>query len=229
VPKMLIVDDDLESSRELKLAMEHDGWLVELCATGLDALQLLKNFKYDFILLDWNLPDTPGPKICKEFRDNGGQTPIIFLTGRQAIEDIEHGLDSGGDDYLTKPFSVRELLARIRTVKRRPAQIADGKLLLGEVEFDPRLRLLKHDDATVQLSPTESGLLETLCRNPSNFFSSNALFSAVWPSESDSSEEIVRTHMKVLRRKLKLLNEHELIQTIRGSGYLIKAEDVKTL
>jgi len=226
---MLIVDDDLEMSGQLKLAMEQDGWLVELCATGSDAQQLLNNFKYDFILLDWNLPDKPGDRICKEFRDKGGQTPIIFLTGRQAIQDIEHGLDSGGDDYLTKPFSVRELQARIRTVKRRPAQIKAGKLLVGNVEFDPRLRLIRRGDENVQLSPTESGLLETLCSNPNNFFSSVALFKAVWPSESDTSEEIVRTHMKVLRRKLKLLSEQELIQTVRGSGYLIRMEDVKAL
>jgi len=226
---MLIVDDDLETSRELKLAIEPHGWLVELCATGSDAQQLLQNFNYDFILLDWNLPDLTGPQVCKQFRNGGGETPIIFLTGRQAVEDIEHGLDAGGDDYLTKPFEVRELLARIRTVKRRPPQIKHGKLVLRQLEFDPQLRLVKCGGENVQLSPTESSLLETICRKPNNFFSSTALFKAVWPSETESSEEIVRTHMKVLRRKLKLLTEDELIQTVRGSGYLIRAEDVQTL
>lgn len=226
---MLIVDDDVASSSELKVAIEQDGWNVELCALGKDARQLLENFQYDFILLDWNLPDSTGPEICRHFREAGGHTPIIFLTGRQAVEDIEHGLDVGGDDYLTKPFNVRELMARIRTVKRRPSQIKRGKLILRGVEFDPQLRLIRCGDSSVQLSPTESGLLETICSSPNNFFSSGALFSAVWPSHTDSSEDIVRTHMKVLRRKLKLLTDHELIQTVRGSGYLIRAEDVQAL
>jgi len=227
VPKMLIVDDELEYTSLLKSSLEPEGWLVELCWSGKDAQQLLKNFNYDFILLDWNLPDMTGPELCKKFRDCGGLTPIIFLTGRQAIEDIEHGLNSGGDDYLTKPFDVRELLARIRTVKRRPLQIDRTKLRLKQLEFDPQLRVVSRDGERVQLSPTESGLLETLCRKPSYFFSSSALFEAVWPSDTDSSDEIVRTHMKVLRRKLKLLTEDELIQTVRGSGYLIRAEDVQ--
>jgi two-component system OmpR family response regulator len=181
---MLIVDDDIEASQELKLSIEPEGWLVELCATGLDAEQLLKNFEYDFILLDWNLPDTTGPKICKQFRNNGGMTPIIFLTGRQEIEDIEHGLNSGGDDYLKKPFSVRELLARINAVQRRPVQIKQPKLRLKQVEFDPRLRVLTRDGENVQLSPTESRLLEVMCTHPNSFFSSSALFKAVWPSET---------------------------------------------
>lgn len=224
---MLIIDDDLESSRQLKSAIEPEGWLVELCGSGLDAQQLLQNFNYDFILLDWQLPDISGPQICKQFRENGGLTPIIFLTGRQAIEDIEHGLNSGGDDYLTKPFNVRELLARIRTVSRRPIQIHQTKLRLKQLEFDPRLRVISRDGENVQLSPTESSMLETLCRKPNTFFSSTELFKAVWPSESESSEEIVRTHMKVLRRKLKLLTQDDLIQTVRGSGYLVKAEDVQ--
>ncbi len=229
MPKMLIVDDDREASRELKTAMEPHGWQVELCDTGRDAMQLLRNFQYDFILLDWNLPDTTGPEICTQFRKNGGVTPIIFLTGRQEIESIEHGLDCGGDDYMTKPFIVRELLARIRSVKRRPAQVKEGKLTLGrQLNFDPKLRTVKCGDESVQLSPTESGLLETICRQPNSYFSAADLFEAVWPSETDSTEDIVRTHMKVLRRKLKLLIDTELIETVRGSGYLIRAENVQT-
>src|ERR1700677_2184336 len=127
---------------ELKEAMQPHGWLVEVCGAGFDALQLLQNFKYDFILLDWNLPDLSGPEICQKFRNSGGMTPIIFLTGRHGVANIEEALDSGGDDYLTKPFDVRELLARIRTVKRRPQQVTQGKLRLQEMQFDPMLRVI---------------------------------------------------------------------------------------
>jgi len=227
VSKMLIVDDDLEGSRALVEAMASHGWLVELCGLGMDALQLLNNFTYDFILLDWNLPDINGPEVCRKFRESGGDTPIIFLTGMHGVDNVEHGLDSGGDDYLTKPFEVRELLARIRTVKRRPPNVKQGKLILRDVQFDPMLRLISCGTEQVQLSPTESAMLEVLCRSPNTFFSSAALFKAVWPSETESSEEIVRTHMKVLRRKLKLLMTAELINTQRGSGYFIGVEDVK--
>jgi len=223
---MLIVDDDLASANELKLAMQPHGWLVEVCCAGLDALQLLQNFKYDFILLDWNLPDLAGPAICQKFRDAGGQTPIIFLTGRHGVANVEEALDSGGDDYLTKPFDVRELLARIRTVKRRPQQVTQGKLRLRDLQFDPMLRVISNGVEQVQLSPTESAMLEALCRSPNTYFSSASLFKAVWPSETESSEEIVRTHMKVLRRKIKLLTSVELINTQRGSGYVINADDV---
>lgn len=225
--KILIVDDDLETGEWLKQSLEPEGWAAELCESGLDALQLLKNFHYDFILLDWNLPDISGIEVCRRFRDTGGITPIIFLTARQALEDIERGLDSGGDDYLTKPFKIRELLARIRTVKRRPPQIDAGKLVLRELRFDPLLRVVSKGEDRVQLSPTESAMLEALCRKPNVFFSSAELFNAVWPSSAESSEDAVRTHMKVLRRKLNLLTPSEIIKTQRGSGYFISADDVK--
>jgi DNA-binding response OmpR family regulator len=225
--KLLIVDDDLAAAMELKEAMQPHGWLVEVCGAGFDALQLLQNFKYDFILLDWNLPDLSGPEICQKFRDAGGMTPIIFLTGRHGIANIEEALDSGGDDYLTKPFDVRELLARIRTIKRRPQQVTSGKLRLRDLQFDPMLRVLSNGAEQVQLSPTENAMLEALCRSPNTYFPSAALFKAVWPSETESSDEIVRTHMKVLRRKIKLLTSVELISTQRGSGYVINADDVK--
>jgi DNA-binding response OmpR family regulator len=114
MPKLLLVEDDTDLSTHLSDLLESHGWQVEKADNGADGLMLLRNFKYDFALLDWNLPELSGIEICRKFRADGGDTPVIFLTSKGEIEDKECGLDAGGDDYLTKPFDVRELLARMR-------------------------------------------------------------------------------------------------------------------
>jgi DNA-binding response OmpR family regulator len=226
--KLLLVDDDVDYTTKLKEAMAPLGWSVELAHTGSDAIQFLSHFKYDFVLLDWNLPDITGIEVCKRYRAAGGTAYIIFLTGRDGIEDKLAGLDSGGDDYLTKPFDDRELHARINSIQRRHTPQKRGKYWIGDVEFDPQLRTITRQDEQITLSPIESGLLEHLCRNPDMYFPSAALFEAVWPSEVESSDEAVRTHMLVLRRKLGLVTSQELIKTVRRAGYYIESKDIKS-
>jgi DNA-binding response OmpR family regulator len=225
--KLLLVDDDVDYTTKLKEAMAPSGWSVELAHTGSDAIQHLENFQYDFVLLDWNLPDISGIEVCKRFRAAGGTAHIIFLTGRADIEDKLAGLDSGGDDYLTKPFDDRELLSRIRAIQRRETPSKRGKYLICDVEFDPRLRTVSKGDQQVTLSPIESGLLEHLCKKPDTYHPSAALFEAVWPPDVESSEEAVRTHMLVLRRKLGLITSQELIKTVRRAGYYIESKDIR--
>jgi len=198
------------------------GWIVEIANNGGDALQLLNNFKYDFILLDWNLPDISGVQICRQFREQGGTTPIILLTGRHSIEDKESGLDSGGDDYLTKPFDVRELLARMRTIQRRPARFVLSELSINGVVLNLKLRCVSCGEKTTKLSAIECNLMEFLFRNSNEYFSSAKLFTSVWPSDTDSSDETVKVHMSVLRRKLALIGAEELIKTERKLGYIIE-------
>jgi len=224
VAKILIVDDDIEYSKTLCGLLEPHGWIAEAASTGHDATQLLENFSYDFILLDWNLPDMTGLAICKKYRASGGKSPIIFLTGRDGVEDKEAGLDAGGDDYLTKPFDVRELLARIRSVQRRQTLSVSQKFVLNGIEFDPKMRSLKAVGELVTLSPTESALLEFLFRHPNKLHSSARLFEAVWPSESDSSGETVRVHMRILRKKLSIVGGDAIIKTVRPSGYVIEID-----
>ena len=176
--KLLLVDDDVDYTTKLKEAMAPLGWSVEVAHSGNDALQHLNNFQYDFVLLDWNLPDIPGIEICKRFRAAGGTAHIIFLTGRGGMDDKLAGLDSGGDDYLTKPFDERELISRINAIQRRQTPGKRGKYLIGDIEFDPQLRIISREDEQVTLSPIESGLLEHLCKNPDRYFPSAALFHA---------------------------------------------------
>jgi DNA-binding response OmpR family regulator len=220
--KMLLVDDDTDFSGNLAELLKPHGWQVEAAANGSDAWHFLQNFKFDFILLDWTLPDMTGLELCKKLRAKGDQTPIIFLTGRHGVSDKESGLDSGGDDYITKPFDARELLARIRAVQRRRSHVTIGVLTVKDVELDPRLRRVVRNGKEVQLSPKESHILEYLFQNPNTYFTSSALFEAIWPSDADSSEESVRVHMKTLRRKLQKVECDDLVKTVLGAGYIVE-------
>jgi OmpR-family two-component system manganese-sensing response regulator len=222
MPKMLIIEDDADAADKLRQLMEPHGWSVELAGTGRDGLQLLEGFKYDFILLDWNLPDLTGLEVCRKYRHGGGETPIIFLTGRGEIESRESGLDAGGDDYLVKPYDIRELLARIRSIQRRPPVMTSGKLTVQGVELDTKKRIAARGPETTQLSRIECNLLEFLFRNPNAYFSAAQLFEANWDSDAESSEATVRVHMTVLRRKLALIGAPQLIKTLRGSGYIVE-------
>jgi len=220
--KVLLVDDHEELYKNLKDWFIAQGHALEATYTGEDALQILSSFKFDVILLDWMLPGISGLDVCKTFRKDGGTTPIIFLTGKTDITSKETALDLGGDDYIVKPFDVRELGARIRSVLRRPAELLPVELKLGEVALDVKSRTLKVGDASVHLMPKEANLLEYLLRHPNQAINASGLLSAVWPSESDGSPETVRTWMKNLRQKLASVGQGDLIKTVPGSGYLVE-------
>jgi len=163
-------------------------------------------------------------EICSRFRKQGGTTPIIFVTGRDEIEDKETGLDAGGDDYITKPFDVRELLARIRAIQRRPFSLKRSHLQHGTISLDPYLRTLRGAVKTTNLSVIESSILEHLLRNRNRMFTAAQLYEALWPPDAESSDETVRVHMRLLRRKLAYIGADGLIETIRNGGYVIKDE-----
>ncbi|HIA51091.1 MAG TPA: response regulator transcription factor [Candidatus Melainabacteria bacterium] len=223
MPKLLLVEDDTDLSTHLCDLLESHGWQVEKADNGADGLMLLRNFKYDFALLDWNLPELSGIEICRKFRADGGDTPVIFLTSKGEIEDKECGLDAGGDDYLTKPFDVRELLARMRSVERRRKQVVPGKLEIRGVTLDPKLRRVQFREQEAQLTLKECTILEHLIQHAGSYFTSPQLFEALWPSDVDSSEETVRVHMKMLRGKLEKIGCTDLIKTVRGAGYIIES------
>jgi DNA-binding response OmpR family regulator len=219
--KVLIVDDDVELASAIDRVLREAGWSTEKAHTGADALQLLTNFKFDLVILDWNLGDTTGIKICQQFRATGGETPIMFLTGRNTSPDKELGLDSGGDEYITKPFDNRELLARARAMLRRPALSAEG-LIINGVQLDPRGKSLIAGEKKVQLSSTEFVIIEFLFRNAGTFYTAVQVYDALWPADAESTSEVVRVHVKVLRRKLALLGLEDLIKTVRGAGYIVE-------
>lgn len=216
--KILLVEDDTAMCGWLEDWFKQENFVFESANNGEDALQLMEQLEFDVIILDWGLPDISGIEVCKRYRSTGGEAPVLFLTGKGDIDDKEQGLDSGADDYLTKPFDVRELAARVR----RPKQILPVELTVNGVALDLKTRLVKEGTNNLRLMPKECALLEFLMRHPDTIYSSKALLDAVWRSDSDSSEDTVRTCMRTLRLKLQKLGRDDLIKTILGSGYIIE-------
>lgn len=222
--KILLVEDDWQLSKKLSEWLTLENHLVETASSGEDALQLLTNFKFDLVLLDWNLTGITGLTVCRRYRASGGTTPIIFLTGEGDLEHKESGLDSGADDYVVKPFEMRELAARMRTVMRRPKELLSSELAIGDILLDAEDRSVASGKKRIHLMPKEAALLEYLMRHPRKCFPAKALLDAVWPSESDTNEDTVRTCVKTLRQKLIKLGKPELIKTVPHSGYKIDLE-----
>lgn len=220
--KILLVEDDTEMCGWLEDWFKQENFVFESANCGEDALQLMEQFEFDVIILDWGLPDISGIEVCRRYRSKGGDAPVLFLTGKGDIDDKEQGLDSGADDYLTKPFDVRELAARVRSLLRRPKQILPVELTVNGVALDLKTRVVREGTTNLRLMPKECALLEFLMRHPDTIYSSKALLDAVWRSDSDSSEDTVRTCMRTLRLKLQKLGRDDLIKTILGSGYIIE-------
>jgi len=221
MPKILIVDDDVELAATIELVLR-DEFTTEKVYNGADARQMLQGFKFDLIILDWLLPDVSGLDICREFRKGGGETPIIFLTGRNTYPDKELGFDSGADEYITKPFDNRELLLRIRAMLRRPAHLAAEIPMINGVTLDRKAKRLAAGENSAQLSATEFAIVEFLFKNAGTYFTANELFESLWPTDTETTSEVIRVHIKVLRRKLELLGCSDLIKTVRGAGYIVE-------
>jgi len=220
--KILYVEDDDGIAASVQDWLQMEGHLVELAANGEDGIQLSANFEYDLLLLDWDLPGIPGIEVCRRYRQRGGNAWVIFLTGKSGVDDKENGLDAGADDYLTKPFEIRELSARIRSALRRTESTFQSQLKINDLVLNTADRTLCVNQATVRLMPKEAALLEYLMRNPNKLSNTNKLLSAVWPSDSGVSNGTVRTFMLSLRGKLEQLGKKDFIKTVPGSGYIIE-------
>jgi DNA-binding response OmpR family regulator len=221
--KVLLVEDDLDLVSRVTKWLTLERYSVESVTNGREALELLRDVKYDFVILDWHLPELSGIEVCKYFRSSGGSTPILILTGKTDIADKEAGLDSGADDYLTKPFHPRELSARLRALGRRPGECLDDQLRAGDLVLQVhRYRLTKNGEE-IDVLPLEFSLLEFLMRHPGRVFGADALIERVWPVNSEASPEAVRTCIKTLRKKIDTAGEPSLIKTVHGVGYKLEA------
>jgi DNA-binding response OmpR family regulator len=220
--KIIVVEDDKDIAEQVKMLLTFEHHTVEALHDGKDASAALRVYDYDVIILDWELPGMHGVDILREFRARGGNTPVLMLTGKSSVDSKEIGLDSGADDYLTKPFELKELAARVRALLRRPAAVKQNVLKVGGLTLDPAKYRVTMGDAPVTLVPKEFALLEFLMRHPGQVFSQEALLNRVWPSESDATEEALRTTMKRLRKKVD--PESQLIKNIHGVGYVLEAD-----
>jgi signal transduction histidine kinase len=190
--KLLLVEDDSNTVDFVSEWLAQDHYVLEVVKDGADALHRLLTCEYDLILLDWDLPNLSGFEVCRQYRQQGGMTPIIMLTGHGTITDKEAGLDVGADDYLTKPFNLKELSARIRAHLRRASSQTSNVLKMNGLELDAVNYRLSKNGAEIHLLPKEFALLEFLLRNPDKVFSGDALMQRIWQSESDASNSALR-------------------------------------
>jgi DNA-binding response OmpR family regulator len=221
--KILLVEDDAELTAMIAEWLSFERHIVEVVHNGRDGLDRLRNCQYDVVILDWSLPDLSGLEICRQYRGAQGITPIIMLTGRGSVSDKEAGLDSGADDYLTKPFNMKELSARIRAMLRRSTAQPSNVLKSGELVVDPGKYKVLKNGVEIQLLPREFALLEFFMRHPDEVFSAEALLQRVWHSESEATSDALRTCIKRLRQKIDMNDDDSIIQTIPRVGYRLKA------
>ncbi len=222
--KILLVEDDGNISNFINDFLTAQNHEVDAVNNGSDANDNLRAYYYDLIILDVGLPDTNGLQLCKDYRARGGNTPIIFLTGKSETADLEKGLDVGGDDYVTKPFEMRVLAARIKAVLRRPPVATSDVVTIGEFELDSRAKRITKKGTEIPLSPREFALLEFFMRNPDQVFSPTAILDRVWPSESDATDETLRTCLKKLRKKVDDAIGTSIIRNVIGSGYCMDSK-----
>lgn len=221
--KLLLAEDDLTLARQIKEWFEAKDHVVEVVYDGTNALELLKSYHFDVIILDWGLPEVTGIEICNRFRADGGNTPMLMLTGRNQITDKESGFDAGVDDYLTKPFNMRELTARVTALLRRPPVMAGDKLCVGKLTLETKSRNVTLDDKHVVLQPKEFAILEYLMRNSDRVVSTQELIAAVWKSDAFVGSDSVYTYMKTLRKKLSISETESAIKTVNRVGYQVIA------
>jgi two-component system OmpR family response regulator len=220
--RILVVDDEPNIVDVISIALRHQGFEVATAATGSGAIAAVEEFGPDLILLDVMLPDMEGFEVAERLGEQRRQTPIIFLTARDSTEDKVRGLTIGGDDYVTKPFSLEELVARIRLImRRRNVGQDEGPLRFDDLELDQATRLVTRGKRTIELTGTEFRLLHFLMRNPRRVLTRQQILDHVWEYDFDGDARVLETYISYLRKKIDL-DEEPLIQTVRGIGYALR-------
>jgi DNA-binding response OmpR family regulator len=223
--KILVVEDNAELADDIREWLSMEKHNVDCCTDGAEALAYLETYEYDAVVLDWALPKMSGIDVCRQFRSQGGVTPILMLTGRRSIEDKESGFDAGADDYLTKPFELRELSARLRALLRRAPSLPAEVLKAGDVVLDKHARRVTKGGKQVKLMPKDFAILELFMTYPQKVFSAEALLERIWPSDSEASSEVVRKHINRLRGLIDSAGSPSLIRTVHGVGYGLQPPD----
>lgn len=221
--KLLLVEDDKDLASTIEAELQLERHTVDMFHDGLDGLEALKASVYDAAILDWDLPGLSGVEILAKFREQGGLTPVIMLTGKNEISDKTTGLDAGADDYLTKPFNSRELAARIRSLLRRPPQIRSNTVEFDGITLDPSNFGVVKDGTTTRLQPRDFALLEFFMRHPTEVFDVDALMDRVWKLDSDCSPPAVRMAITRIRKALDREGEDSIIENLPRVGYRLRS------
>lgn len=218
--KILLVEDHNELRELTGNFLEENGYAVDQASDGQEALNFINTNEYDCLILDLNLPKIDGIQVTEKIRKEGNMVPIIMVTARSQIYDKLTGFDTGADDYITKPFDMKELLVRISALLRRSKGINERELKFDNYEVIPSQNLLRRNSQEIQLTNKEMGLLEYLIVNKNKIISAEQLLEHVWDSEIDIFSDTVKTHIKTLRKKID--QEKKYIKTVRGKGYVYK-------
>ncbi|MBX9691051.1 MAG: response regulator transcription factor [Cyanobacteria bacterium] len=220
--KILILDDDSNITTSLSEGLRMLDFVVDVAHNASDATEMMAVSQYDCLIVDWQMPHKSGIEFVTELRRNGEQVAVLMLTGKSADEDKSTGLDTGADDYLTKPFAFRELVSRLRALLRRPRTLQSENLEFGDIVLNTVTRQVWRAAQELPLTRQEYLLLEFLMRNRNQIFSSEVLIERAWSTLSESSPDTVRAHMANLRKKLKVHDGDCPIKTVHGQGYVLR-------
>ena len=220
--KILLVEDDESVARFVKKGLGENGFTVDVAVNGEDGLHLAIEEKYDLIILDIMLPKVNGDEILRTMRHTNIETPVIFLTAKDAQKDIIDGFNVGADDYMVKPFSFHELLARIRAILRRGKTSSSTVLSVGNLTLDQLTREVKRDDTVIDLTPKEYALLEYFMRHAGQVLTRTMISEHVWNYDFDTMTNVIDVHINHLRSKVDKDFSPKVIHTIKGVGYVLK-------
>ncbi|MDH6423206.1 response regulator transcription factor [Aurantimicrobium minutum] len=223
--RVLVVDDEASLTDLLQMALRYEGWEIKTAADGSSALATARDFRPDAIVLDIMLPDIDGLQVLQRLRADGNDIPVLFLTAKDALDDRIAGLTAGGDDYVTKPFSLEEVVARLRGLIRRSTLTVDANespvLVVGDLELDEDSHEVRRAGRLIELTATEFELLRYLMRNPRRVVSKSQILDRVWDYDFGGKSSVVEIYISYLRKKIDAEGA-PMLHTVRGAGYMIK-------
>jgi two-component system, OmpR family, response regulator len=222
--RVLVVEDEAKMAGLLKRGLEEEGYAVDIAATGPDGLWSGTENQYDAILLDVMLPELDGFEVCRQLRQRGRWAPVLMLTARDDVDDRVQGLDAGADDYLVKPFSFSELLARVRALVRRGAGERPAVLVVDDLRLDPAARRVSRGGTEIRLTPREFALLEFFMRHAGDVLTRTRILEHVWDFAFDGDSNVVDVYIGYLREKVDRPFRRTSIDTVRGAGYRLRQE-----
>lgn len=228
--QVLVVDDDPDLRQFLSQELSADGHACSEAGSGAQALNRLRSERWDLVLLDWSLPDFSGVEVCRRMRRERISTPVLMLTAHDDVQERVHALDAGADDYLTKPFEIDELLARVRAHLRRSGQsLGDGThpLQLDDLELDPASREVRRGGSPLNLTAREFDLLHLLISQPGQVHARRRILHAIWGETWVGDDNVLDVYIRALRRKIEPSGAPTLIQTVRGVGFMLKVGGLK--
>ncbi|NEP10928.1 MAG: response regulator transcription factor [Symploca sp. SIO2C1] len=218
--QILLVDDEVELTEPLTRVLSREGFEVDVAYDGISGSELALKGVYDLLILDWMLPQRSGLEICQKLRSQGKTTPVLFLTAKDTLDDRVLGLDAGADDYLVKPFELRELLARVRALLRRSGVTSSHqRLRVGTLELDVENQLVYRNGRLIELSEKESKLLQYFMQHPEQLLTHEQIYDHLWSEDTPPSSNVLAALIRLLRRKIEGKGDIPIIHTVYGKGY----------